>query len=72
MTVIEKDYVDDTWARDVCKMGQEAACCRYLIITSSGWSCAKKRSELRKMIDYRVMAGTMTAQGDNCPGKDMR
>jgi hypothetical protein len=69
----QKDYPDDTWARDVCKAKQGAACCRYLTLGGDpvGWSCAK-HSWLRSFIDNRVALGTMKARGDNCPGKDMR
>jgi hypothetical protein len=61
MSTGRKDYPDDTWVRDVCKRGQGAACCRYLVIAPGGWSCAK-HSALRELIDERFLAGTMTAQ----------
>jgi hypothetical protein len=50
----------------VCRPGAGADTCRYLTV-AEGWSCAKWTS-MHAMIDDRVAAGTMGAQGDNCPG----
>lgn len=49
----------------VCKIGQGAACCRYLTMGADGWGCAK-RSTMRYSIDSRVES--MSAKGDNCRG----
>ena len=65
------DYPDEGWVRNVCKVGQGVVCCRYLTITGSGLSC-EKHSPLRDLLDERVATKTITAQGDNCPGKDPR
>ena len=51
----------------VCKIGQGNECCRYIIAGSQGIGCAK-HTELNKVIDAKVNAGEMTAQGDNCAG----
>lgn len=48
----------------ICKMGQGAECCRYLVF-SSDFACAK-RSSVAATIDARVE--TMNARGDNCDG----
>lgn len=54
----------------VCKIGQMAACCRYLVCGAGGFECVK-HTELRELLDSRVAAGTMNARGDNCDGQDM-
>lgn len=66
------DYPDSTWVNTVCKIGQGEACCRYLTMSPNGWSCEKLEPSARRMLDHRVMAGTMTARGDNCEGKKSR
>jgi hypothetical protein len=55
----------DEHRRDVCRIGQGAACCRYLTVGVQGW-CCEKRTSLRHTLDARV--SQMTAQGDNCDG----
>lgn len=60
--------VDDKHAKEVCKIGQGAECCRYLAMGSKGWSCEKFGS-LSRMLDARVREGTMRAKGDNCEGR---
>ena len=58
---LEKPRLDD-----VCRIGQGAACCRYIIGTPrKGLQCAKLTA-LRRDIDGRV--AQMVAQGDNCEG----
>lgn len=54
--------------KEVCRIGQGAACCRYLIMSDSGWECWKIDKALRQSIDNRVQ--NMIAKGDNCEGKD--
>lgn len=56
------------YLQTTCKVGQRAACCRYIVAGAGGITCAKLTG-LRKTIDDRVAAGTFTAQGDNCEGK---
>lgn len=53
--------------KDVCKIGQGNACCRYLVMGGGGFECAK-HSSLRNVLDERVKSKTINAQGDNCPG----
>jgi hypothetical protein len=54
--------------KNVCKIGQGSDCCRYLMMGPKGFECAK-HTELKTLLDKRVMLKTITAQGDNCEGK---
>lgn len=58
--------VEKAYATDTCKIGQGAACCRYLVVGSLGLECAKL-TPLRDVLDARV--GQMSAKGDNCDGR---
>lgn len=60
--------VTDEHAKDVCKVGQGADCCRYIGMGPKGWSCLK-HSNMKPFLDGRVAAGTMNARGDNCEGR---
>lgn len=60
-------HPDRDRVQDVCKIGQGAECCRYLMAGGSGFECAKKTS-LAEVLDARVETGSMAARGDNCPG----
>lgn len=52
---------------NVCRIGQDAACCRYLTIDPNGWAC-ERQTELAAVIDQRVAAGLFTARSVNCAG----
>jgi hypothetical protein len=52
----------------VCKIGQGALCCRYVVGGVHGLECAKHEPELAAEINRRVTAGAFTARGDNCDG----
>lgn len=54
---------------DVCKIGQGAACCKYLGVGSKGFECMKV-SDLKALIDDKWVKERHVAQGDNCPGKE--
>jgi hypothetical protein len=56
--------------KEVCKMGQGPASCRYLIIDPDGIHCAKFDMGVADQINARVARGLFTAVGDNCPGID--
>lgn len=58
----------DGYVREVCKVGQGAACCRYLAIGDKGWSCLKLDA-LKGIVDARAEAGTMVARSNNCAGR---
>ena len=45
---MEKDHIEN-----VCKLGEGHDCCRYLIIGSDGFQCAKQRT-LRSTLDEKV------------------
>ena len=62
--------IDDEKLKTVCKIGQGKDCCRYLACGTKGFECMKN-TYLAKLLDSRVKACTMTAQGDNCDGNDM-
>jgi hypothetical protein len=51
---------------NICKIGQGANCCKYLLAGTEGFECAKHEGE-KQMID-RVWNETKNAQGDNCEG----
>lgn len=53
---------------DVCRIGQGAECCRYLIAGASGLECGKVNPSIKSRIDER--ADKMNAKGDNCEGKE--
>lgn len=65
------EFVDKKIADEVCRIGQGALCCRYLTMGRCGWSC-EKATELRDVIDLKVVAGDFTARGDNCEGRRSR
>lgn len=71
MTADTPRYPDDAYVKGPCKIGQGAACCRYLTMGPKGWSC-EKHGSLQAHLDARVAAGTITARGDNCEGLDSR
>lgn len=62
------ERISEDVAKTVCKYGQGHECCRYLGMSSEGWSCLKL-TELRPYIDKRVESKTMGARGDNCEGR---
>lgn len=52
----------------VCKIGQGADCCRYIVADGNGLACAKHVPELVEQITVRVNAGAFIARSDNCEG----
>lgn len=69
--------IDAFRGRFICRIGQGAACCRYVTATidlkavergGAAVCCAKHDPGLRVQIDQRVAAATMVARGDNCEG----
>lgn len=61
--------VSDWYSDEVCKIGQGAACCRYLVAGPTGLECMKVRPEDQAVIDAD-WGKEKTAQGDNCSGYD--
>lgn len=39
---------------NVCKIGKFTSCCRYLIVGSKGFECAKNNPTLKPILDKRV------------------
>jgi 5-methylcytosine-specific restriction endonuclease McrA len=52
---------------DVCKIGQGAACCKYLLAGAEGFECAKVEPGWKNVVD-KAWNETKSAQGDNCDG----
>lgn len=63
-------YQDMEYVKTVCKIGQLNSCCRYLVAGQKGFECVKEMNapDIIKILDARVKANTITAQGDNCLG----
>ncbi len=61
--------MDNKRVAEICKVGRGNDCCRYLVCDAEGWQCAK-HTELKGILDLRVLAGDMNARGDNCKGRE--
>lgn len=61
--------IPKTFVVETCKMGQMAACCRYLAVGKNGFCCLK-HGEHHAYLDRRVENEDMNARGDNCVGWD--
>jgi hypothetical protein len=61
--------IDDKYLNEVCKMGQGADCCAYLIVGPKGIECAKG-TEFEAEILGRIER--MIAKSDNCKGYHLR
>lgn len=58
--------IPDKRLNEICKIGQQEKCCRYIIADpEEGVVCGKTRP-IKVVIDSR--ADSMTAKGDNCEG----
>lgn len=55
--------------KSTCRPGADAATCRYLTMSASGWGC-EKHTFLADLLDERVRKNTVIAQGDNCEGRE--
>jgi hypothetical protein len=62
---------DSQWAKEVCRIGQGAGCCRFLTMGPDGWECQKGTS-MGVLLTTRAGCGLMHAQSDNCPGRPTR
>lgn len=58
----------ETYTKTVCKIGQGAECCRYLLMGPSGWECGKGDPRAVDTIDRKVAEGSFISLGDNCEG----
>ena len=64
MTLSVLSVLSEEKIHDVCKIGQGALCCKYLLVSSDGFHCGKN-SEFRNILQNRT---NMVAKGDNCEG----
>ncbi|MFA6971784.1 MAG: hypothetical protein WC208_10335 [Gallionella sp.] len=53
--------------KEICKLGGDIDCCRYLLCDGEGFCCGKL-SGFKSMLDRRVAKNEMHAKGDNCDG----
>jgi hypothetical protein len=58
--------IDKKHIEEVCRRGQGAQCCKYLVAGAGGFECGKLDATLRQTIDWA--SKTYTARADNCPG----
>jgi len=56
--------------KNVCRIGQGAACCRYLVAGLLGLECMKDDPADKKVVDDSWATTEHIAQGDNCEGKN--
>lgn len=63
--------IDDVWVRNVCLLGQGAACCRCLAMTGDGFVCAKLHEPAALLVNKRIAMGEQKAAGDNWCRKGM-
>jgi hypothetical protein len=62
----------ENYINTVCKIGQGALCCKYLVAGTTGLECCKIDESNKAVIDkeWAVNSHNHTAQGDNCEGQD--
>ncbi len=63
-------HEDMEYVITVCRIGQLKNCCRYLVADQKGFECVKEMNapDIIRLLDARVEANTITAQGNNCQG----
>ena len=59
-----------THIKEVCKIGQRADCCKYLVAGAKGFECMKTNPANKAVIDRAWEQDEHVAQGDNCEGKE--
>lgn len=57
------------YVKTVCKFGQGASCCKYLVMGKDGFKCMKSSPVNKEHIDS-VWNETKISQGDNCEGRE--
>ena len=60
-----KNYLDN-----VCKIGQGASCCKYLVAGSKGFECMRVDPKNKEIIDENWKIVKHVSQGDNCMGQE--
>lgn len=54
--------------QNVCRIGQGAFCCKYLVAGSMGFECMKSSLGNKAIIDRAWAKDEHVSQGDNCEG----
>jgi len=67
MSYIGIDETAKIHVKNVCKLGQGAECCKYLVM-GTVFECMKTNSSDKKVIDDNWAKNPHVAQGDNCNG----
>lgn len=58
------------YIKTVCKIGQGAECCKYLVAGIKGFECMKVNPAYKATVDANWETTPHVAQGNNCPGKE--
>ena len=58
------------YLKHVCKIGQGAECCKYLVAGSKGFECMRIEPANKSIIDKNWARTKHVAQGDNCMGQE--
>ena len=56
--------------QNVCKIGQGAECCKYLLAGQEGFICGKITEGWKAVVDDNWAKNAHVSQGDNCEGKE--
>ena len=59
--------IDQDTLNNICKIGKKEKTCRYVMLCSFGYICAKS-SPIATVLDKSVNENKMVAKGDNCEG----
>lgn len=59
--------ISDLHVKTMCRPGEGAETCAFLLAGPDGLECAKGTG-IEAMLRKRVEAETIIARGDNCPG----
>jgi hypothetical protein len=66
---VKLQLIADDHLNAVCRRGQGSACCAFLASHNlSDFYCAKQDPDLLRVIQSRLVEGSMGAQGNNCSG----
>lgn len=57
------------YIKQVCKIGQGADCCKYLVAGMKGFECMKVNAADKNIVDQNWATTEHVAQGDNCEGE---
>lgn len=56
-------FLEDTEAKDICRLGQGEKCCAFLVAGGKGFECIRMNYPTNATIFDRLDAGTMNAKG---------